>query len=354
MKAWRLAKRIEMPLFWASVAALAGAIFVADVFTDRDIVVCVLDVAVVLIAVQSGNPRAVLMVGASCSVLTILSFFLTRGGAWGAGVANTSLGVAAISSTTYLAIKIQSAEARLRQAQLELAHMSRVTSMGELSASVVHEVSQPLAAITANGGAAIRWLAGHPPNLDEAGRALDRVVSDAARAGDVIARLRSFMRSAAPSWERLDVDALVLEVLVLVRSEIQTGRILLRTLITPDLPPVMGDRVQLQQVVLNLVLNAIEAMDDADAGPRELLVGLVREDGKVVVKVCDTGPGLSPGDHDKVFNAFYTTKPTGMGMGLAISRSIIEAHGGRIFAAPNLPRGTIFGFSMSVAGAKEA
>lgn len=345
---------IEMPLLWTGIMALAGAIFIADTLTDLEIAVGVLYVAVVLISVRFGRPRAVMLVGTGCSILTILSYFLTPRGAPESGLVNCALSLVAIGATTYLAVKIQSAEARVRQAQADLAHMSRVTTMGELTASIAHEVSQPLAAIVANGNAAIRWLAASPPDQDEARQALDRIIKDAGRAGDVIGRVRRLVTRAPPLRDRVDLIDAIQEVLALTRSEVRRNHVLLRTELANDLPAIFGDRVQLQQVILNFVVNAVEAMSGLETGPRELLVSAATDGKKVTVSVRDSGVGLAPAALDRVFAAFYTTKPTGMGMGLAISRSIVEAHGGAVYAAPNLPRGMVFGFTLPVrAEAKE-
>ncbi|MDQ0468118.1 sensor histidine kinase [Labrys wisconsinensis] len=334
----------EAPLLWAGMAALAAAIFAVDTLTDIDIAVAVLYVAVVLISVRTGRAGAVTLVGGSCGGLTILSFFLSRHGAPTTGLANCAISLLAIGITTTLAIRIGAAAEATRQAEARLAHMARVTTMGELAASIAHEVSQPLAAIAAHGSAAQRWLAAAPPNRDEARHALERVVADAGRAGEVIARLRRLVMRRPPSHDPVDLGEVIAETVTIVRSEVRRHHAVLRTEVDAGLPPVIGDRIQLQQVVLNLLVNAVEAIGAAEGEPRELQVAAATDGRTVTVSVRDCGIGVPPAALDRMFEAFYTTKPTGMGMGLAISRSIVEAHGGTVYVAPNLPRGAVFGF----------
>jgi PAS domain S-box-containing protein len=230
----------------------------------------------------------------------------------------------------------------LRVAQAELAHVNRVATMGQLTASIAHEVNQPIAAAIINAQAALRWLAADPPNLDEVRQALARVLETGRRASDVIGRIRAVVTKAPPHKSRFDLNEAVSDVLALTRAEAQTLGVSVQTRLAADLPSVEGDRVQLQQVILNLIMNAIEAMSSAE-GPRELQLSTEAEaDGVVRVAVRDSGPGLDPESLSRVFEAFYTTKPTGMGMGLAICRSIVEDHGGRLWAAANERRGAVF------------
>ena len=240
------------------------------------------------------------------------------------------------------------AEAALREVQAALAHAARVATMGQLTASIAHEVRQPIAAAVTNAQAALRWLGRSPPDLEEVRRALTRIVRDAGRAGDVIARIRALVEKATPRRDPVAVNEAILDVLGLLQAEIDRHGVALRTELAEHLPPVRGDKVQLQQVVLNLVVNAIEAMDGAAAeAPRTLLVGTeATASGGVAVAVRDTGPGLGAGDPERLFEAFHSTKPEGLGMGLAICRSIIEAHGGRLWAEANEPRGAVFHFTL--------
>jgi PAS domain S-box-containing protein len=235
----------------------------------------------------------------------------------------------------------------LRVAQVELAHVNRVTTMGQLTAAIAHEVNQPIAAAVTKAQAAVRWLAAHPPDLAGARRALDRIVRDGSRAGEVITRTRNLVRKGPPQRDRVDVNATILEVVALTGREAERHGVALQTRLAHELPPVWGDRIQLQQVVLNLLTNAIDAIRRTDEGPRELLVGSGRDDVQgVLVSVRDSGPGLDPEGLERLFEAFHTTKPDGIGMGLAISRSIVEAHGGRLWATPNAPRGAVFQFTL--------
>jgi PAS domain S-box-containing protein len=239
------------------------------------------------------------------------------------------------------------AEEALRAMQAELAHVNRVTTMGQLSASIAHEVNQPIAATVTNAQAAQRWLRAQPPDLDEVRASLGRIVEDGKRAGNVIIGIRALIHKVPSRKDWFDLNEAILEMLVLTRSEALRDGISLQTRLAPRLPMVQGDRTQLQQVILNLILNAIEAMGDLDDGTRELWISTETEaSGGVLVTVRDSGPGLDPADVERVFQAFYTTKPKGMGMGLAICRSMVEAHGGRMWASANESRGAVFQFTL--------
>jgi PAS domain S-box-containing protein len=239
------------------------------------------------------------------------------------------------------------AEEALQRTQAELAHITRITTLGELAASIAHEVNQPLAAIVADGTASLNWLAAEPPDLDRVRDALDAIVTDGHRAAEVIQRIRQLARKSAPRKDRLDVNGIVCAVEPLVRAELRRHEVTLTLDLEPGLPPVIGDRVQLQQVLLNLVMNGIEAMAAVTGRPRELLIrSHPHEAAQVLVAVQDTGVGIDPNDLDQLFSAFFTTKQAGMGMGLSISRSIIEAHGGRLWATPNSGPGATFQFTL--------
>jgi PAS domain S-box-containing protein len=235
-------------------------------------------------------------------------------------------------------------EDALREAQAELAHVTRVTTLGELTASIAHEINQPLAAVVNNASACLRWLAAH--NLEEARQSAALIIADGHRAGEIISRIRALVKKAPPRKDWVNINETILEVIALARSEVHRNRVSLQTQLSSDVPLVLGDRIQLQQVVLNLIINAIEAMSEISEGPRELLVSSKKDDSQgVLVAVRDSGPGFDPDSLDHLFTAFYTTKPQGMGMGLAISRSIIEAHGGRLWATANEGRGATFQFT---------
>jgi PAS domain S-box-containing protein len=236
---------------------------------------------------------------------------------------------------------------RLRQVQADLAHVTRVTTMGELTASLAHEINQPIAATVTNASACLRWLAAQPPDLEEARQALGRIVKDGSRAGEVIARIRALVKKSPPQQDRLDINETIQEIILLTDTEVRRNSISLQTQLSTDLPPILGDRIQLQQVILNLIKNAVEAMSAVSDAPRELLVSSGKDESKgVLVAVRDSGPGLDPDALAHLFDTFYTKKPDGMGMGLAISRSIIETHGGRLWATPNEPHGAVFQFTL--------
>ncbi|HYY29645.1 MAG TPA: AAA family ATPase [Chthoniobacterales bacterium] len=268
------------------------------------------------------------------------------------------------------------AEEALQKAQAELAHVTRVAALGELTASIAHEINQPLAAVVNNASACLRWLAAQ--NLEEARHSASLVIADGHRAGEIIGRIRALAKKAPPQKEWLDLNETIGEVIVMVRGEVGRNRISLQTQLANDLPPISGDKIQLQQVILNLLINSIEALSGVDEGPRDLSVStekfteiparkpraaqigeseedvltdkaLVEAEGtQVLIAVRDSGPGLDPQRLDHLFDAFYTTKPQGLGMGLAISRSIIEAHGGRLWAKANAPRGAVFQFTLPI------
>ena len=241
--------------------------------------------------------------------------------------------------------------ARLDQMQSDFAHMNRVSVMGELAASLSHEITQPIATARNNARAALNFLDKQPPDLDEVREALHSIVGDADRAGDIIDRIRDQIKKAPPRKSRFDLNEAIDEVIVLARSAVTTNGVSVRTRLTEGLFPVEGDRVQLQQVVLNLILNAVEAMSTVEAGPRELLISTEQtRTGGVLVSVRDSGPGIDPDHLDRVFQAFYTTKSSGVGMGLSICRSIIDAHGGRLWADVNASRGAVLRFSLPGAG----
>jgi signal transduction histidine kinase len=262
------------------------------------------------------------------------------------------------------------AEEALQEAQAELAHVARVTTLGELTASIAHEINQPLSAVVNNANAGLRWLSGESPNIDEAREAIRRIVRDGNRAAEVISKTRALFKKSPMTKEQFDINEAVEEIITLTHSEAQRNRVLVRTRLDGNIPLVLGDRVQLQQVVLNLLINAIEAVCGMSEGRREVFVrsrkvrgdaGESREQNAghhdpaeaesthVLVAVCDSGRGLDPTALEHLFDAFYTTKPQGLGMGLAISRSIIEAHGGRLWAKANAPQGAIVQFALPIA-----
>jgi PAS domain S-box-containing protein len=236
------------------------------------------------------------------------------------------------------------AEEAYREAQMELAHANRVATLGQLTSSIAHEVSQPIAAAVTYASAARRFLSAEPPNLREVDEALCLIVKEGNRAGEVVGRIRALIKKAPARKDAVEINDAILEVIALTRAEAANSNVSVRTQLTEGLPRIQGDRVQLQQVLLNLIINAIESMREVGEEERELLIGTRSEPEGVSVEVRDSGPGFTSAAVERVFEAFYTTKPSGLGLGLSICRSIIEAHDGRLWASPNVPRGAIFGF----------
>jgi PAS domain S-box-containing protein len=238
-------------------------------------------------------------------------------------------------------------EQRYREAQLELAHVTRVTTLGELTASIAHEVNQPLAAVVGNAQACLRWLDRDTPDLDEARRSVEWIIDDGNRASEVIRRVRALAKKTDIEKVALDVNDVVRETIPLVQRELISHQVLLRMELAPTLPMILGDRVQLQQVIINLVMNGIESMQSVTDRPRELVVRSCQDETQqVLVSVADCGVGISAENADRLFTAFFTTKSSGMGMGLSICRSIIDAHGGRLWATTCEPRGALFQFTI--------
>ena len=227
-------------------------------------------------------------------------------------------------------------ERRYRETQLELAHANRVATMGQLTSSIAHEVNQPIAAAVTYALAARRFLSAEPPNFREVDDALALIVREGNRAGEVVGRVRALIKKAPARKDAVEINDAILEVIALTRTEAANNSVSVRTQLAEGLPRVQGDRVQLQQVLLNLIINAIEAMREVGAEERELLIGTRNEPDGVSVEVRDSGPGFAPAALERVFEAFYTTKPSGLGLGLSTCRSIIEAHNGRLFASPNI------------------
>jgi PAS domain S-box-containing protein len=241
------------------------------------------------------------------------------------------------------------AEANAREMQLELAHANRVTTMGQLAASISHEIKQPIAATVANASAGLRWLAARQPNLSEARQAFERIIRDATRAGEVMNRIHGLIKNAPTSKEWLQMNEAIREIVALSRSEAEKNRVSVRMQLAENLPPVRGDRVRLQQVMLNLIVNAIEAMSTVKDGPRDIMVATqIDEPNTLRVTVCDSGPGVAPEQINRLFDPFYTTKETGLGMGLSICKSIVQEHGGRLSLSANVPRGAVFQFTVPI------
>lgn len=242
------------------------------------------------------------------------------------------------------------AEEALQTVRTELAHVTRVMTLGELTASIAHEVNQPLAAIVTNSNACLRWLGSTPPNFTEGRQAVERIIKDSYRASEVIARVRALVKKAPPRSDLVDLNDVILEVIALAQSEARRNHVFVKRELASDLPPVAGDRVQLQQVILNLIINGLEAMAKAGDRERELSISSgIDESHNLIVAVRDSGEGVDQANIERVFDAFFTTKSEGMGMGLAICRTIIESHGGRLWASANSPHGAVFQFTLPAA-----
>ena len=244
----------------------------------------------------------------------------------------------------------EQAEQALRESRAELVRAARIATMGELTALIAHEINQPLAAVATNASAALRWLAAQPPDLEEAREAASAAVREADRASRVIERIRNLLKKTSPQLRPLDVNEVIREVLILAHSELMTAGVAVHAELGADVPTVLADRVQLQQVLLNLIMNAIDAMIAIRDRPRKLLIESTRDAEEVLVQVQDSGQGLDPQHVHRIFDSFFTTKAEGTGMGLSISRSIIEAHGGRLRALPGSPHGAVFQMALPQAG----
>jgi len=242
--------------------------------------------------------------------------------------------------------QLRESERRQHEAQMQLAHANRVATLGQLSASIVHEINQPIAAAVTSARAALNWLDKDPANLERARQAVSQTMKSGNRVGEVIGGLRALLKKAPLRRDAFEINEAILEVVALTRGEVVKNGVSVQTQLAQGLPPIQGDRVQLQQVILNLIVNAIEAMSGAGEGARELLISTGSpESGGVLVVVQDSGPGLPAAALERVFDVFYTTKPSGLGVGLSICRSIIEAHGGRLWVTANVPHGATFQFT---------
>jgi len=249
-----------------------------------------------------------------------------------------------------LELKVSERSAALMRTQTELAHLSRALSMGELTASIAHEINQPLTAVVTNGHACVEWLSASPPNVAKARQSAESVIQDGTRAGAVVGRIRALFRKEAPVKDWVDVNDLIMELAAFLRHEATRRQIVIRTDLAPSLPKLKADRVQLQQVLLNLMINAMDSMSEiAPAASKDVVITSKQEDSRgVVISVRDSGPGFRPDLAEKIFDPFFTTKPHGIGLGLSISKSIIESHEGRLWATPNRDGGAIFQFTLPI------
>lgn len=312
----------------ATVALLTAIVFVIDTVTDLEIATAVFYIVVILIAVGMLPRRGVIQLAALCTMLTIFSATLTRTGSHEAGLINSAISIAAIATTTWLALRMVAAESAAYETRAQLIRIARVNSLGELAASIAHEVNQPLSAIATSGNACLRWLAADPPNLDRARLAATRMVEDANRASGIVGRIRQQVRGKGSRKTKTALNAVVLEAIALAQGELARHGTAVRTDLAPDLPMILGDRIQLQQVLGNLILNAIEASAALPPARRVITLSTRMARGMVHLRVKDEGIGVAAQDLPLLFDAFWTTKDGGTGMGLAICRTIVEAHGG--------------------------
>jgi len=341
-------KTIDTPLFLPVLSmVLAISIFVLDTITALEIAIAVFYIVIILMSVSFCRKRGVIIVSAGCVVLTIISYFLSFKGSMESGLVNLVISVLAIAITTFLVLRIESARVAIHEARAHMSHVSRIIALGELTASIAHEVNQPLAAVVTSGNACLRWLNDQAPNIGKAREAVGRMISDANRASEIIVRIRNLARKSPSCRDFLDINELITETLSLMQTEIEKSNIVLDIELSRNLPQVYGDRVQIQQTLLNLFINANEAMMRAEGTNRILSVRTVMgEESEVQVSVHDSGTGIDPAISDHIFEAFYSTKPDGMGIGLAIVQSILEEHGGRIWQTSNQPSGTSFYFTI--------
>jgi signal transduction histidine kinase len=347
--------RLSSKILPVATAALTLAIFTGDSLTPPECAVCGLYPIAVLLAGRFCRARNLLAFAGACVGLTALAQIIAGGMAFGPrhitsiALFNSAVSSTAIGLATYLVLRGRSAEAAYQRAKADLERLNRITVMGELTAAIGHEVNQPIAAMVTNAGACLRWLSHDVPDLDMARMAASRIVRDGTRAADIIDRIRQVFRNEDSDRQMIDLNTLARETIDLLRNEASRHAISVHEHLAEALPRVAGDRIQLQQVIVNLVANGIDAMRHV-RGPRELTVTSSQTpDGSVLLAIADTGVGLPPEQLDQLFKPFFTTKPQGTGMGLAISRSIIEGHHGKLWAVPDARRGAVFQFSLPLA-----
>ncbi|PWB21418.1 ATP-binding protein [Comamonas sp. JNW] len=324
-------------------------LFLIDTATRYEVAVSVFYTVVIVAMAHVLALRGLMVLTGSCIALTWLSFFITRYGDLRAGQINMLISTVAILITGYLACRAELARAAAHEAQARLLRISRIHSLEGLATSIAHELNQPLAAIVTSGHACQRWMEQDPPNLDKARQALLRILGDADRASAIIGRVRKLSKGEPASPRPFVFNAAVREVLALSQAEIQRLDIAMRADLAAGLPLALADPVQVQQVIANLVLNAMEATALVDIARRTILVESLQLQDKLVFRVSDGGPGLPAGAQEQVFEPFWTTKHEGIGVGLSISRSIVESNGGHIWAEPHVQGGAVFAFSVPVA-----
>jgi len=351
--AW--AQRLMDRLRLGAAAILALGIFALDVLSPLQGAVAVLFTTVVLLAARTNDRDKTIAAGIAGAGLAVTAYVVSHSSEpLGAPAMRLTVSLVAIGITTLLSARHladieqrRQTQARLDQAQAELAHVSRVNLLGQLAASIAHEVNQPLSAIVTYARSGQRWLAHDTPDFAEVSDCLDHIAANGTRAADVIARVRNMARRAEPCRDQFELGALIDETVALLRRDLQSHDVAIRTEIAPGLPPLSGDRVQIQQVLMNLMLNADQAMTQSASRERELVLEAARDEGDLLVAVHDRGPGIAA-DPESLFSPFVTSKGDGMGMGLSISRAIVERHGGKLTSANRAGGGATFRFNLPI------
>jgi len=335
-------------LWLGGLAVMMAVIFSADTATHYEVAAAVFYAVVILTAARILRRHALLWLAAGCLGLTVLSFLLTAHGDLHAGLVNLAISSTAIVMVAWLIIKMEAARDAAHAAQAQLLRLARVKRLDGLTTAIAHEINQPLAAIVTSGHACQRWLGQEPPNLAKAQQALERILADAGRASQIIARVRSLSRGEPVQAAGFDFNDAVMKVIALSKDEMERHGIGLALDLAPDLPLAFADSVQIEQVIGNLVLNAIEAMTAKPGQAHLLRMASILKDGKIVLTLADSGAGIPAAIQAHLFDAFWTTKPDGIGVGLSISRTMIEANGGQIWAEPAAGSGAVFGISVPV------
>ena len=335
-------QRPSTKLLLLAIGSLALFIFALDTLSDPQISVAVAYVAIVLLSVGFLRRSSVILIAAGCMALALISHFIAPSSSLHTVFVNLAINLTTIAAATYLALRMQRTQAAANEAHFQMMHLARLTAMGELTSALVHELSQPLAAVSTGGEAALRWLAHSPPDVAETRAAIVQLVADAKRASVVVQRIRDLVRKAPATKTGIGLSQLIAETATLMTRESESRSITLHWDTAKTLPFIQGDRIQLQQAIINLWLNAMEAIEAAEGHPREIKISARQvSPHKVAISVADTGIGLDSAHADSLFEAFRTTKPNGLGLGLSITRSIVEAHGGHIRITSNKPYGAI-------------
>ncbi len=340
---------VRMP--WLLVGIVL--IFLLDTLTHYEVAVAVFYAVLILAAGRTLSHHQIVKLACLCVGLTVLSVLLTPSGNLATGIVNTTISVVAIALIVTVHGKMDIARRQAQKAQQQIARLTRIQSLEGLSSSIAHEINQPLAAMLTSAQTCQRWLAQDPPNTDKARQSAERIVHDAQRASAIITRVRSLTQGGAVQAHAFDLNMAIQEVLGLLQTELHAHSILVQSSLLPNLPSAWGDKVYVQQVLSNLFLNAMEAMEQVPPQFRVLQLGTRLDDNMLLLTVGDKGPGLQPGQEEQIFETFWTTKPQGMGLGLSISRSMVEALGGQLWASNQIEGGAVFCLSLPPADTEE-